>query len=289
MVINKAERAMSEKFLISVVLNTYNWPQALGLCLQTLCEQTDKHFEVVIADDGSTEETAQLIRNYCDISNMNIQHVWQPDLGFRRTKILNKAIAESVGEYLVFLDGDCLVQPDFIERHRKLSQSGIMVTGSRVLLGKPLTEQLCESGHWSYENFLSNALNYRLRGGVNKILPLIFKVPDNFMRLYKNFVWRRIKGCNMAVWREDALKIKGFDESLQGWGHEDADFVFRLQQAGIRRKSGAWATEVLHLWHPSASQENAAKNAEIVRAKILAKQNSHGDNFYFDKNKDKSN
>ena len=75
----------------------------------------------------------------------------------------------------------------------------------------------------------------------------------------------------MAAWREDVLSIQGFDEELQGWGHEDADFVFRLQRSGIKRKSGAWATEVLHLWHPSASKENAAKNAEIVRAKILAK------------------
>lgn len=270
---------MPEKSLISVVLATYNWPQALRLCLQGLSEQTDKNFEVVIADDGSTDETAQLIKSCSQSLDIKIKHVWQQDVGFRKAMVLNKAMAESVGEYLVFLDGDCLAQPDFIERHRKLSQSGVMVTGSRVLLGKILTEQLCESGHWSYKNFLSNALSYRLAGELNKIFPLIFRVPDNSMRLYKNFVWRRIKGCNMAVWREDALKIQGFDENLQGWGHEDADFVFRLQQAGIRRKSGAWATEVLHLWHPSASQENAAKNAEIVRAKILAKDHLHGDKF----------
>ena len=270
---------MPEKSLISVVLATYNWPQALRFCLQCLSEQTDKNFEVVIADDGSTDETAQLIKSCSQSLDIKIKHVWQQDVGFRKAMILNKAMAESAGEYLVFLDGDCLAQPDFIERHRKLSQSGVMVTGSRVLLGKILTEQLCESGYWSYKNFVSNAFSYRLTGELNKIFPLIFKVPDNSMRLYKNFVWRRIKGCNMAAWREDALKIQGFDENLQGWGHEDADFVFRLQQAGIRRKSGAWATEVLHLWHLSASQENATKNAEIVRAKILAKDHLHGDKF----------
>lgn len=264
---------MPEKILISVVLATYNWPQALRLCLQSLAEQTDECFEVVIADDGSTNETTQLIQNYSQSLNLKIRHVWQPDMGFRKAMVLNRAIAESLGEYLVFLDGDCLVQSDFIERHRKLSQSGFMVTGSRVLIGKTLTKQLCDSGNWSHKKFIRSVFRYRLTGEINKLFPLLLKMPDTPVRIYKKFVWKRIKGCNMAVWREDALKIQGFDEGMQGWGHEDADFVFRLQDVGVKRKSGAWATEVLHLWHPTASKENAAKNAEIVRAKILGKQN----------------
>ena len=271
MVIDSAKRPVSEKFLISVVLATYNWPQALQLCLEGLASQTDTNFEVVIADDGSREETSQLIKAYAQSSHMKIRHVWQPDLGFRKAMVLNKAIAASQGEYLVFLDGDCLAQPDFIAKHRKLSQHSVMVTGSRILLGETLTRQLCEHGHWSYKEFFVNAWRYRLRGELNKLFPLMLKLPDNTVRMYKKFEWRRIKGCNMAAWREDVLSIQGFDEELQGWGHEDADFVFRLQRSGIKRKSGAWATEVLHLWHPSASKENSAKNAEIVRAKILAK------------------
>jgi predicted glycosyltransferase involved in capsule biosynthesis len=91
------------------------------------------------------------------------------------------------------------------------------------------------------------------------------------MRLYKRFEWRRIKGCNMACWKSDALAIDGFDETLTGWGHEDADFVFRLQNKGVIRKSGAWATEVIHLWHKMANKETAEKNAAIVKEKILAK------------------
>jgi glycosyltransferase involved in cell wall biosynthesis len=262
---------VSEKFLISVVLATYNWPQALQLCLQGLASQTDTNFEVVIADDGSREETSQLIKTYSQSSQMMVSHVWQPDIGFRKAVILNKAIAASRGKYLVFLDGDCLVQPDFIKNHRKLSQDGVMVTGSRILLGEALTCQLCENGNWSYKEFFLKAWRYRLCGALNKILPLMLKLPNNPARMYTDFEWRRIKGCNMAAWRDDALNIHGFDEDLQGWGHEDADFVFRLQRSGIKRKSGAWATEVLHLWHPSASKENAVKNAEKVRAKILAK------------------
>ena len=271
MVIDSAKRPVSEKFLISVVLATYNWPQALQLCLQGLASQTDTTFEVVIADDGSREDTSQLIQDFAQSSHMKISHVWQPDMGFRKAMVLNKAIASSLGTYLVFLDGDCLVQPDFIAKHRKLIQHGVMVTGSRILLGETLTRQLCERGQWSYKEFFVNAWRHRLHGELNKLFPLMLKLPDNAVRMYKKFEWRRIKGCNMAAWRDDVLSIQGFDEELQGWGHEDADFVFRLQRSGIQRKSGAWATEVLHLWHPSASKENAAKNAEIVRAKILAK------------------
>jgi glycosyltransferase involved in cell wall biosynthesis len=262
---------MPQVSLISVILATYNWPEALGLCLQALEAQTDRNFEIVIADDGSRDETKAVIQAFVATTGIPIRHEWQPDDGFRKSQILNKAIASSQGQYLVFLDGDCLVQPDFIERHRAMSQSEVMVTGSRILLNQSLTQHYCGLGVWSYAEFSRKLWAMRLSGQINKILPLWVKLPDSSVRMYADFVWRRIKGCNMAAWREDVLRIGGFDETMQGWGHEDADFVFRLHKAGIGRKSGAWATEVLHLWHPAQSKENAEKNAQIVRARILAK------------------
>lgn len=262
---------MSEAPLISVILATYNWPAALHLCLQGLADQTDRRFEVVIADDGSRSETTDLIASFAANAPFSLQHEWQPDDGFRKSIILNRAVERSQGEYLVFLDGDCLVQPDFIARHRSLSQRHTMVTGSRILLEKQLTQQLCQSGSWSFEAFRQTAWRYRTTGEINKIAPLFVKVPDHRWRLYADFVWRRIKGCNMAAWREDVMRIGGFDETLIGWGHEDADFVFRLHQEGVQRKSGAWATEVLHLWHPSQSKEKAEENARIVRERIEAR------------------
>jgi GT2 family glycosyltransferase len=114
-------------------------------------------------------------------------------------------------------------------------------------------------------------VNARLTGQINKVLPLFVKLPWFPLRAYRAFEWRRIKGCNMACWKKDALAIEGFDEELVGWGHEDADFVFRLSEIGITRISGAWATEVLHLWHKTADKSQALKNAEIVRSKIMAK------------------
>jgi glycosyltransferase involved in cell wall biosynthesis len=262
---------MSEKFFISVLIATFNRPEALKLCLQGLLDQTDNNFEVLVADDGSGEETAQLIQTFAKNLKFNLNHIWQPNLGFRKEKVVNKAIAASIGEYLIFLDGDCLVQPDFVSSHRRLSQPSVMVTGSRVLLEKKLTRRLCDGGQWSYSDFRSQSYRNWLQGEINKILPLWIKLPDSRTRLYTKFVWRRIKGCNMSAWRQDVLNINGFDEEMVGWGHQDADFVFRLFRSKVNRKSGAWATEVFHLWHPSASRENAKTNKEIVKAKILAK------------------
>ena len=257
--------------MISILLATYNWPQALRLCLQSLETQTDRDFEIIIADDGSSSSTKEVIDAFKTQSSLPLTHLWQEDQGFRKTKILNQAIEHAKGDYLVFLDGDCIVQPDFVAQHRALSQKGFLVTGSRVLLNEELTKELTASRDWNYKQFSSHLLRYRLAGKINKYWPLKHKLGDGHWRNYKKFVWRRIKGCNMACWKADAQAIGGFDETMTGWGHEDADFVFRLQHDRIKRKSGSWATEVLHLFHKIHDQSNAAENARRVREKILAK------------------
>ncbi len=257
--------------MISILLATYNWPQALKLCLESLATQTDHNFEIIIADDGSSNSTKEVIEAFKASHSIPITHLWQEDQGFRKTKILNQAIATAKGDYLVFLDGDCIVQPDFVERHRMLSQKGFLVTGSRVLLNEQLTQQLLTWPNWDFQRFGSSLLSERLSGGINKYWPLKIKLGNGAWRHYKKFVWRRIKGCNMACWKADAQAIDGFDETMTGWGHEDADFVFRLQRHHLIRKSGSWATEVLHLFHKIHDQSNAAENARRVREKILAK------------------
>ena len=146
----------------------------------------------------------------------SLTHLWQEDKGFRKTKILNQAIEHAKGDYLVFLDGDCIVQPDFVAQHRALSQKGFLVTGSRVLLNEQLTQKLTASGKWDYKDFKSHLLQYRLASQINKYWPLKIKLGDGHWREYKKFVWRRIKGCNMACWKADAQAIGGFDESMTG-------------------------------------------------------------------------
>jgi glycosyltransferase involved in cell wall biosynthesis len=259
---------------ISVIVATYNRPDALEVVLQTLECQTDKNFEIIIADDGSGDETKFLIEKYLKNTNQLVKHVWHEDLGFRLSKIRNLAIQESSGNYLIFLDGDCAVQPDFVRNHRALSEKGFIVTGSRILLEKEITEEICNAKLLNFSDFKRKSPIKFLKKQINKFLPLFIKLPNHPLRKYTKFKWRRIKGCNLGCWKSDAVQISGFDESLIGWGHEDADFVFRMYQVGINRKSGAWSTEVLHLWHKMANKENAEKNAAIVRAKILAKAQS---------------
>ena len=257
--------------MISILVATYNWPQALKLCLESLATQTDQNFEIIIADDGSADSTKQTIDTFKSSHSISITHLWQEDQGFRKTKILNQAIDAAKGDYLIFLDGDCIVQPDFLARHRDLAQKGFLITGSRILLNEKLTQELLTSAHWDFPSFSSKLLEYRLNGGINKYWPLKIKLGDGAWRVYKKFVWRRIKGCNLACWKADADAIHGFDETMTGWGHEDADFVFRMQRQQIKRKSGSWSTEVLHLFHQMNDQSNAAENARRVREKILAK------------------
>ena len=256
---------------ISVIVATYNRIDALDFVLQSLETQTDSNFEILIADDGSKPDTKDFIDSFKLKSKLQIKHIWHEDLGFRLALIRNLASAEASGEYFIFLDGDCVVQPDFVAQHRTLAKKGCFITGSRVLLNEALTKDILSWPHWDFKKFSSHLLSYRLSGGINKFWPLKIKLGDGTWRDYKKFVWRRIKGCNLACWKEDALAIGGFDETMTGWGHEDADFVFRLHSRGLIRKSGSWSTEVPHLYHRINDQSNAAENARRVREKILAK------------------
>ena len=256
---------------ISIIVATYNRIDALDFVLQSLETQTDRDFEVLIADDGSKPNTKDFIESFKMQSKLQIKHVWHEDLGFRLALIRNLASAEASGDYIIFLDGDCVVQPDFVSQHRKLAKKGCFTTGSRVLLNESLTKEVLSWPQWDFKKFTRHLLRYRLSGGINKYWPLKVKLGDGPWRNYQKFVWRRIKGCNMACWKADAKAINGFDETMTGWGHEDADFVFRLQRHHIKRKSGSWSTEVLHLFHEIHDQTNAAENARRVRAMIQAK------------------
>ena len=126
--------------LISIIITTYNRPDALSCVLRSLSNQTNLFFEVIIADDGSSSETEKVIAELQQEVKFKILHVWQADDGFRAAQIRNKAVAKSTGEYLIFLDGDCLVFPDFVAKHLKLSEADYFVRGNRVMLSKECTD-----------------------------------------------------------------------------------------------------------------------------------------------------
>jgi glycosyltransferase involved in cell wall biosynthesis len=245
------------------------------MCLQSLTKQTDDNFEIIIADDGSGPLTKKVIDEFIAKSSVSIKHVWQEDDGCRKTLIANRGIEAADGNYLIFMDGDCLAQPDFINQHRKLAQENYLITGSRVLLSEKLTKELLTLNRWDYAEFKSHLFQYRIHGDINKLLQLLIKLPDGRWRDFKRFFWRRIKGCNMACWKSDALAINGFDESLVGWAHEDADFVFRLEHYGVHRKSGSWASEVIHLYHRVRDQSQNTVSIDRLKKKIKQMQSEY--------------
>ncbi len=245
--IRKPENAAKMK-LISVIITTYNWAEALRLCLLSLYAQTDKNFEIIIADDGSNAQNLALTQSATVNSPVLIHTVYHEDNGFRAGTIRNKAVAKSQGEYLIFIDGDCITRPDFIATHRQLAETGYFVAGNRVLLSQSFTQDLLTQSILLHEKPARHFLGLRLQGKINRTLPFL-KLPLGFLRKTQPRKWQKAMTCNLALWREDFLQVNGFDELFEGWGYEDSDLVIRLIHAGIKRKEGRFAVPVLHCWH----------------------------------------
>jgi glycosyltransferase involved in cell wall biosynthesis len=245
--------------LISVIVTTYNREDALEAVLRSLARQTDADFEVIVADDGSGQATAALVEAWKAKVGHRVEHVWHQDTGFRAAEIRNRAVLASRGAYVIFLDGDCIVRPDFVAIHRRLAERGAFVTGNRILLSRPLTERVLEQqlspeiwgcGRWIRE---------RLRGGVNRLSALLH-LPLGPLRDLRRDKWQGARSCNLAIWRSDLDKVDGFDADYSGWGKEDSDLILRLLHAGVRRKDGVFATGVIHLWHAEADRAQLSDN-----------------------------
>jgi glycosyltransferase involved in cell wall biosynthesis len=254
---------MQQTQTISVVITTYNRPDALEAVVEACFLQDDKNFEIIIADDGSTANTRDCIERLAARSPVPLKHVWQPDDGFRAAMARNRGTLAATGDYIIFLDGDCVPQRDFIRRHRALAQPGFLVSGSRILLSQRLTERVLREHVDVAGMGVGERLRHRLAGDMNKVIQTMLRWPD-LGRVRRKFSWRRIKSCNLAVWKSDLVQVNGFDESFTGWGHEDSDLVVRLFHAGVLRKDGALATEVLHLWHREAQRDQESSNRKVV-------------------------
>ena len=234
--------------LISVIVTTYNWPDALRLCLHSLYAQKDRNFEIIIADDGSTDVNVDQIKVELGLSPVKISYVHHEDKGFRAGTIRNKAVAHAIGEYLIFLDGDCIARPHFISRHRYLAEQGYFVPGNRVLLNQTYTQQIIEQQVLLHQKSWGYFLKSRLQNKINRLTAFLY-LPLGFFRYVKPNKWHRAMTCNLAMWKADFLGVNGFDEFFEGWGYEDSDLVIRLIHSGIKRKEGRFAVPVLHLWH----------------------------------------
>jgi glycosyltransferase involved in cell wall biosynthesis len=262
----------NKKIIISVVVTTYQRPLALNCVLESLANQSSNasDFEVIIADDGSNDKTKKVINLWSYKSPYQIKHYWQEDLGFRAARARNKATLLASGNYLIFIDGDCIVFPDFIKRHIQLAEENCMVIGSRILCSQDFTKEIEMGSHDLKKWGLMSWVKAKLHRKINRIFPLI-RLGNIPLRKLRPTRWQGVRAFNLAVWKEDFFNVNGFDERFQGWGHEDADLAVRLINNQVKRKDGQFSLPVLHLWHKENDRSLLAKNVDLLREVILQK------------------
>ncbi len=247
---------------ISVVVSTYNRPDALQAVLEGFCHQqaSSLEWEVIVADDGSSGKTSDVVEAFRDRLSGRLKHVWHEDMGFRLAEIRNRAVMQASGDYLVFLDGDCIPLPDFIAQQAILAEAGWVVAGNRILLGQDFTDvylkgQVKPVFEWTWLDWGIR----RLHGRINNALGWL-RLPLPKWRKKRAQDWRLLRGCNIGVWTNDFLAVDGFDATFSGWGYEDSDFAVRLLRDGVKIKNGRFAVPVMHLWHRENDRSQSGEN-----------------------------
>lgn len=243
---------------ISLIITTYNWKSALAVVLDSVKNQTVLPIEVIIADDGSSDDTKELIDSYRNDFPVPLIHSWQEDMGFRAASSRNKALAKSSGDYIVFIDGDIYLPKSFIESHLKSAKKGFFIQGGRVLLGQNASEQLIGRGR------VPNIFSKDIRNRNNMI-------ESDFLSKVFSKVWNTdtsTRSCNFSLWREDAISVNGFNEDFIGWGREDSEMVIRLLNSGLDRIYLKFKAVGYHIYHKENSRGMLEKNDLIYKDAI---------------------
>lgn len=253
---------MTEDRTITLIIAAYNRARVLDLVLASLERQTLGGFEVVVADDGSGPEIKALVEAWGLRTGRRARHVWQEDLGFRKTIVVNRAVALSSGEYLVFIDADCILHHRFMERHLLRRRCVSALSGRRVMLDAMLTERLTraevESGRLELPStWWRHAVAGDRRNGL--YLPAAFGWRGGFSSRYE------ILGCNFSLFRSDFLKVNGYDERIIGRGLEDVNLRARLLNAGVAVRSISQEALQYHCHHESDGFPHDSKAVERWR------------------------
>ena len=248
----------------SLIICTYKWPEALKLVLSSINSQSEAPNEIIIADDGSGSRTKKTIFDFSVKSNIPIIHSWQEDKGCRIPHSRNLAISKSSYEYIIMIDGDTVLHKDFVKDHKKFAEKGIYIQGSRVLLQQKITDKI-----FIFGQFLKPRLFFKeAKNSLNMI-----RIPNNaiFFSYFKSQNIIRIRGCNYSIFKEDILKVNGFNEEFTTWGREDSEFVQRLFNAGLKKIHLKFSGIQYHLYHKERTTngtndalfENTIKKKEI--------------------------
>lgn len=243
----------------TLIVSTYNRPDALLVCLDSIRYQTVLPDEVVIGDDGSTDETRQEIDEIRKDFPVPVIHVWHEDNGFQLAQMRNKSVAHSSGDYIIEIDGDIFLHPKFIEDHVRLAEKGYYVKGGRVNLNKKLTEEICSEKRSRRIYPWTKGIESKPENAAHLKLLSLYLAP----RYRKNA--SPALGCNMSFWKDDFIKVNGYDECFVGWGGEDYNFANRLQRTGLKKRYLKFAGIVYHLWHEDKFMQNVEKNRQYEK------------------------
>jgi glycosyltransferase involved in cell wall biosynthesis len=268
-----------QDFTVGVLFSTYNRPQDLERVLAGFARQTYPHFEIVIADDGSDADTRACIERARADWQLNIRHVWQEDLGFRKCRILNRAIVETSVDYLIFTDGDCIPHPQFVAGHVGLARPGHFISGGCVRLNRATTDAVATQQVLDGSVFDSHWLQQQGEPANNLRKLLLSAPPWNGVFNLITPTRPTWNGHNSSTWREEALVVNGFDERL-GYGGLDREFGERLERCGMRGIQARYSLICLHLDHPRPyrAREIMDANRKIRRdnARLGVRRTAHG-------------
>ena len=244
----------------SLIVCTYNWPEALRLVLSSATFQSIPPNEIIIADDGSDESTVKVIEEFAKKTSIPIIHSWQKDDGCRISHSRNRAIAKSNFEYIIMIDGDTVLHRDFVKDHKRFAKKNVYIQGSRVLLQPRLTNNILHSKEFKKPIFY-------LKDSKNKINMFRMPILTWVMSFFKSQNIRRIRGCNYSLFKKDIIKVNGFNEEITTWGREDSEFAQRLFNIGLKKQYLKFSGIQYHLFHNERvhnSQEIANANNYIL-------------------------
>ncbi|WP_018277109.1 glycosyltransferase family 2 protein [Teredinibacter turnerae] len=254
---------------ISVIFTTYNSPAWLEKVLWGFHHQTDENFEIVIADDGSGEETRALVESFKSQTHRPVQHIWHEDEGFQKCKILNKAIVAAAGEYIVMTDGDCIPRRDFVAAHRAAARPGCFLSGGYFKLPMPTSRAI------TLDDIASGACfkkSWLVENGVRPSLKFLKLTQSPVVSSFLNALTttkRSWNGHNASCWKADALTVNGFDERMK-YGGLDCEFGGRLLNAGIKANQIRYKAICVHLDHARGyvNDEDWKRNRIIRKTSI---------------------
>jgi len=246
---------MFEKRTVALVIATYKSPRSLRLVLESVLHQSVFPDEISIADDGSGKSTRMVIDEFRKRFAIPVRHFWHPDDGFRKTIIMNKAIAGTNCDYIIQIDGDIVLHPEFIRDHLSVAEYGCYIRGSRVLLSEQKSKDWIQQG-------ISERIYPISQGIKNRINAIRMPILSSFF-IKKSMRSNNVIGCNLAFWKSDFVKVNGYNNDLRGWGHEDIELAARFVSTGVIQKKVKMLAVCYHLHHPNCERDRATVNYRI--------------------------